>query len=58
MRVVLSQTTYKGSASTMSVTYTATLSVCEETVLFVSSLLHAERLRRGTRTGTPRRAAP
>jgi len=36
----------------MSVTYTATLSVREETVLFVSSRLHAERLRRGTRTGT------
>jgi hypothetical protein len=36
----------------MSVTYTATLSVRDETVLFVSSLLHAERLRRGTRAGT------
>ncbi len=36
----------------MSVTYTATLTVREQTVLFVSSLLHAERLRRGTRTGT------
>lgn len=36
----------------MSVTYTATLSVREQTVLFVSSLLYAERLRRGTRTGT------
>jgi DDE superfamily endonuclease len=36
----------------MSVTYTATLSVREETVLFVSGLLHAERQRRGTRTGT------
>jgi hypothetical protein len=35
-----------------SVTYTATLSVREETVLFVSALLHAERLRRGTRAGT------
>jgi hypothetical protein len=33
----------------MSVTYTATLSVREETVLHLSSLLHAERLRRGTR---------
>src|SRR5690349_8705445 len=33
-------------------TYTATLSVREETVLFVSGLLHAERQRRGTRTGT------
>jgi hypothetical protein len=36
----------------MSVTYTATLSVREETVLFVSGLLHAERQRRGTRAGT------
>jgi hypothetical protein len=35
----------------MSVTYTATLSVREQTVLFLSGLLHAERLRRGTRTG-------
>jgi hypothetical protein len=36
----------------MSVTYTATLSVREQTVLFVSGLLHAERPRRGTRTGS------
>ena len=36
----------------MSVTYTATLTVREETVLFVSSLLHDERQRRGTRAGT------
>jgi hypothetical protein len=36
----------------MSVTYTATLSVREQTVLFVSGLLHTERLRRGTRTGS------
>ena len=36
----------------MSVTYTATLSVRDQTVLFVSHLLHAERQRRGTRTGT------
>ena len=35
-----------------SVTYTATLSVREETVLFVSALLHTERRRRGTRPGT------
>jgi hypothetical protein len=33
----------------MSVTYTATLGVRDETVLFVSSLLPIERLRRGTR---------
>ena len=36
----------------MSVTYTATLSVREETVLYLSRLLHAERRRRGTRSGT------
>lgn len=36
----------------MSVTYTATLTVREETVLFVSSLLNGERDRRGTRSGT------
>ncbi len=34
-----------------SVTYAGVLSVREETVLFLSSLLHAERQRRGTRTG-------
>jgi hypothetical protein len=36
----------------MSVTYRATLTVREETVLFLSGLLDAERRRRGTRTGT------
>lgn len=36
----------------MSVTYTATLSVREETVLFLSRLLQKERQRRGTRPGT------
>lgn len=35
----------------MSVTYTATLPVRDQAVLFVSSLLHAERARRGTRVG-------
>ena len=35
----------------MSVTYTATLPVRDETVLYLSGLLHAERLRRGTRQG-------
>jgi hypothetical protein len=35
----------------MSVTYTATLTMREETVLYVSGLLHAERLRLGTRQG-------
>ena len=36
----------------MSVTYTATLPVREETVLFLSGLLHTERQRLGTRAGT------
>src|ERR671926_302973 len=36
----------------MSVTYTAVLDVSEDSVLFLSGLLHAERIRRGTRTGT------
>ena len=53
MKVVLPQINFTwGSASRMSVTYTAALSVREETVLFVSNLLHAERRRRGTRAGT------
>jgi hypothetical protein len=52
MKVVLSQINFIGVLRRMSVTYTATLSVREETVLFVSSRLRAERLRRGTRTGT------
>lgn len=36
----------------MSVTYTAVLDASEDSVLFLSALLHAERLRRGTRKGT------
>ena len=35
----------------MSVTYAATLPVRQETALYLSRLLHAERLRRGTRRG-------
>ena len=35
----------------MSVTYTATLPISEDTVLFVSALLYAERRRLGTRAG-------
>jgi hypothetical protein len=35
----------------MSITYTAMLSVREETVVRVSALLYAERRRRGTRAG-------
>jgi hypothetical protein len=52
MKVVLSQINFIGVLRRMSVTYVATLSVREETVLFVSSRLHAERQRRGTRNGT------
>jgi hypothetical protein len=36
----------------MSVTYTAVLDASEDSVHFVSALLHAERVRRGTRKGT------
>lgn len=36
----------------MSVTYTAVLEVSEDSVLFLSALLHGERQRRGTRKGT------
>src|SRR3954452_17552043 len=36
----------------MSVRYTAVLDVSEDSVLFLSGLLHAERIRRGTRTDT------
>jgi hypothetical protein len=36
----------------MSVTYTAVLDVSEDSVLFLSGLLRAERVRRGTRKGT------
>ena len=35
----------------MSVTYTAVLEFSEDSVLFLSALLHAERVRRGTRKG-------
>lgn len=42
----------KGSRVDMSVTYTATLPVRDETVAFLAGLLEAERARRGTRTGT------
>jgi len=40
----------------VSVTYTAVLDVSEDSVLFLSGLLHAERIRRGTRTADARRA--
>ncbi|GAB3857947.1 hypothetical protein GCM10027610_095010 [Dactylosporangium cerinum] len=53
MKVVLSQINFIwGSAPTMSVTYTATLPVRDETVDFLAGLLTAERARRGTRQRT------
>ncbi|GIG49893.1 transposase [Dactylosporangium siamense] len=53
MKVVLSQINFTwGSAPTMSVTYTATLPVRDETMDFLAGLLTAERARRGTRQRT------
>lgn len=50
MKVVLSQINFTwGSASTMSVTYTAVLPVREETVDFLTGLLADDRVRRCTR---------
>ncbi|GAA3261966.1 hypothetical protein GCM10010532_113940 [Dactylosporangium siamense] len=52
MKVVLSQINFTwGSAPTMSVTYTATLPVRDETMDFLAGLLTAERARRGTLNG-------
>ena len=47
--MVLPKINFKGFRAAVSVTYTAVLDVSEETVLFLSGLLHAERVRRGTR---------
>jgi hypothetical protein len=53
MKMVLPEINFTRSpASIMSVTYTATLPVRQETVLYLSGLLQAERARRGTRGGT------
>jgi hypothetical protein len=53
MKTVLLQINFhKGSASTMSVTYTSVLPVRDDTVEFLAGLLAAERLRRGTRAET------
>jgi hypothetical protein len=52
MKSVLPQINFTEVLRLMSVTYTATLPVRDQTVLYLSGLLHAERLRRGTRTGT------
>jgi hypothetical protein len=42
----------RGFRARMSVSYTAVLDVSEHSVLFLSGLLDAERLRRGTRNHT------
>ena len=52
MNLVLPQINFTEVPRLMSVSYTATLPVRDQTVLYVSSLLHAERVRRGTRTGS------
>jgi hypothetical protein len=52
MNLVLPQINFMGVPRLMSGTYTATLPVRDQTVLYLSSLLHAERVRRGTRTGS------
>jgi DDE superfamily endonuclease len=49
MNLVLPQINFIEVPRLMSVTYTATLPVRDQTVLYLSSLLHAERARRGTR---------
>jgi hypothetical protein len=52
MKVVLPKINFVEVPRLMSVTYTATLPVREQTVLYLSSLLRAERVRRGSRTGS------
>jgi hypothetical protein len=49
MKVALRQINFTEVLRLMSVTYTAALPVRDQTVLYVSGLLHEERLRRGTR---------
>ncbi|PKW16685.1 DDE superfamily endonuclease [Saccharopolyspora spinosa] len=49
MNLVLPQINFIGVPRLMSVTYTATLPVRDLTVLYLSSLLHTQRLRCGTR---------
>jgi hypothetical protein len=51
MKVVLPRSTSQRVLRLMSVAYTAVLEVSEDSVLFLSALLHAERVRRGTRSG-------
>ena len=52
MNLVLPQIKFIEVPRLMSVSYTATLPVRDQTVLYVSSLLDAERVRRGTRKGS------
>src|SRR2546421_1885818 len=52
MKVVLPKINFVEVPRLMSVSYTASLPVRDQTVLYVSSLLHAERVRRGTRKGS------
>jgi hypothetical protein len=52
MKVLLPKINFIGVLRSMSVTYAATLPVRDQTVLYLSSLLVAERLRRGTRAGS------
>jgi hypothetical protein len=52
MNLVLPQINFIEVPRLMSVSYTATLPVRDQTVLYVSSLLHAERVRRGSRKGS------
>ena len=52
MKVVLPQINFIEVLRLMSVTYTAALPARDQTVLFLSSLLHDERVRRGTRANT------
>jgi hypothetical protein len=51
MKVVLSKINFTEVLRLMSVAYTAVLEVSEDSVLFLSGLLHGERVRRGTRRG-------
>ena len=51
MNLVLPQINFIEVPHLMSVSYTATLPVGDQTVLYLSGLLHTERVRRGTRTG-------
>jgi hypothetical protein len=52
MNLVLPQINFIEVPRLMSVSYTATLPVRDQTVLYLSSLLHAERVQRGSRKGS------